>query len=253
MKDERFEALLKESLCIDVSEEEIKVKKERYSEKMKKTSRKRIVFAAVAACIALSITVYAAGRITGFISGTHVTSYENYGEMEKAAEDAGFSVMELPEQFDNGYTFRKTEVQDWHAVDNNLNTIQKFNELNVRYEKDGHELFLTAEVDNPSFYENDPSQPDPVEVRNLGGTEVSAYRYHYKSVPTGYEKTEEDIAFERVPGNYISYGSSEVEESDIASLLFSKDGIRYCIMDCTGAEHFSEMFEMAAQLLENQI
>ena len=41
MKDKRFEALLKEYLCIDVSEEEIKVKKERYSEKMKKTSNRQ--------------------------------------------------------------------------------------------------------------------------------------------------------------------------------------------------------------------
>ena len=78
---------------------------------------------------------------------------------------------------------------------------------------------------------------------------VLAREFTFKFVPSDYEVTEEDKEFEAVPGNFISYGSEDVELIKMSTVNFVKDGISYSIMDNSSADHIEEMFEMAEELL----
>ena len=248
MKDDKFEELLMEALSPEISDEEIMMKPKENIETMKRANVKKVVITAIAACLVFAMTALAAGKIKAFVSGWNLKTYESHADMGKAAEDAGFDVMEMPEQFANGYLFMKTEVQDWNAVDDGFNKVDSFNELTAKYEKDGKELLVYAHADDPAMYADD-NDPDPIEVRTINGIEVLAREFTFKFVPSDYEVTEEDKEFEAVPGNFISYGSEDVELIKMATVAFVKDGVRYSIMDNNSADHMEEMVEMAEELL----
>ena len=248
MKDDKFEELLMEAFSPEISDEEIMMKPKENIETMKRANVKKAVITAIAACLIFSMTALAAGKIKAFVSGWNSKTYERHADIGKAAEDAGFEVIDMPEQFANGYTFKTTEVQDWNAVDDGFHKVDSFEELSVRYEKDGKELLVYALIDDNEMFSND-DEPNPVKEKEINGIELLAYEYNYKFVPTDYELTEEDKEFEAVPGNFITYGSEEVELIKMSTVNFVKDGISYSIMDNSSADHIAEMFEMAEELL----
>lgn len=220
--------------------------------KPQKTGRKSIVWKGVliAALISLmTATAYAADRlnIQVLTSGAVHFSGDSYQSTEKAMKIAGFQ-MDLKEQFENGYAFDSVLVQNTDGWDEENRKVLTYREMNVTYRnQSGNRLNLSAyeHQDEIVFSDHAPGQS-----RTLGNVTVNYYLDHYKSVPPDYQLTEADKLWEQQPGNFISYGSDEVEKTNVSFLCWEKDGICYSIMDMGAKETPDTLFAMAAELMK---
>ena len=197
----------------------------------------------------LTITAYAADvlNIRSLVSGmTHYTSSQ-FSDMDKVMDKAGFR-MDVKESFQNGFTFDKAWVEDTRGLDENDREVLKYREVQVNYRNaDGLRLCLFA---HPDIEEITDSESPVAQTAQIGGVTVSYYRDHYKFVPANYELSEAEKQWEAIPGNYISYGSDAVEESDVCFACWEKDGVCYSIMDSGAKVSPQTLFAMAKELME---
>ena len=217
------------------------------------TARKRKlpwkILVAAALIPLLTITAYAGDvlNIRTLVSGmTHYTSSQ-YADMDKVMDKAGFE-MDVKERFNNGFAFEKAYVEDTRGLDENDREVLKYKEVQVNYRNaDGIRLCLFA---HPDMEELTDSDSPVAQTAQIGGVTVTYYLDHYKFVPANHELTEAEKQWEAIPGNYISYGSDAVEETDVCFACWEKDGIRYSLMD-SGAKVTSQtLFAMAAELMQ---
>ena len=93
--------------------------------------------------------------------------------------------------------------------------------------------------------------PAPSEQRILNGVTVSLSLDRYKLVPEDYEKTQEDFAREAAGHFYISFGSDEIEEREMAFAGFEVDGAIYTLMDMAAREDsFDTLSQIASELIQ---
>ena len=197
----------------------------------------------------LTITAYAADvlNIRSLVSGmTHYTSSQ-FSDMDKVMDKAGFQ-MDVKETFQNGFTFDKVYVEDTRGLDENDREVLKYKEVQVNYRNaDGVRLCLFA---NPDIEKITDSESPVAQTAQIGGVTVSYHRDHYKFVPANYELSEAEKQWQEIPGNYISYGSEAVKDTDVAFLCWEKDGIRYSFMDSGAKVTPQTLFAMAKELME---
>ena len=197
----------------------------------------------------LTITAYAADvlNIRSLVSGmTHYTSSQ-FSDMDKVMDKAGFR-MDVKESFTSGFTFDKVYVEDTRGLDENDREVLKYKEVQVNYRNaDGLRLCLFA---HPDIEEITDSESPVAQTAQIGGVTVSYYRDHYKFVPANYELSEAEKQWEAIPGNYISYGSEAVKDTDVAFLCWQKDGIRYSFMDSGAKVTPQTLFAMAKELIQ---
>ena len=197
----------------------------------------------------LTITAYAADvlNIRTLVSGmTHYTSSQ-FSDMDKVMDKAGFQ-MDVKETFQNGFTFDKVYVEDTRGLDENDREVLKYREVQVNYRNaDGVRLCLFA---HPDIEEIIDSESPVAQSAQIGGVTVSYYLDHYKFVPVNYELSEAEKQWQEIPGNYISYGSDAVEETDVGFACWEKDGIRYSFMDSGAKVTPQTLFAMAAELMQ---
>ena len=197
----------------------------------------------------LTITAYASDvlNIRTLVSGmTHYTSSQ-YSDMDKVMDKAGFE-MDVKERFNNGFAFEKAYVEDTRGLDENDREVLKYKEVQVNYRNaDGIRLCLFA---HPDMEELTVSESPVAQTAQIGGVTVSYHLDHYKFVPTDYQLSEAEKQWEAIPGNYISYGSDAVEETDVCFACWEKDGIRYSLMDSGAKVTPQVLFAMAAELMQ---
>lgn len=197
----------------------------------------------------LTITAYASDvlNIRSLVSGmTHYTSSQ-FSDMDKVMDKAGFQ-MDVKESFQNGFTFDKAWVEDTRGLDENDREVLKYREVQVTYRNaDGLRLCLFA---HPDIEEIVDSESPAAQTAQIGGVTVSYCLDHYKFVPVNYELTEAEKQWEAIPGNYISYGTDAVEETDVAFACWEKDGVDYTIMDSGAKVSPQTLFAMAAELMQ---
>lgn len=202
----------------------------------------------IAALIAmLAVTAYAADflAVKSFISGTK-TIYEAFPEIKEAMEEAGFQ-MDAKEFFRTGYAFQNVNVQEIRGEDESDQEVLSYSSIVVFYQNAaGNHLVLAAEPEMPGI--TDADHP-AVQTREIGAVTAKYFEDHYKFVPEDYEPTEEEMKWMEQPGNFISYGSDEIEETKVSYLAWTKDGIRYSLMDIRAAEQPEVMFSIAEELI----
>ena len=217
--------------------------------KMRKRKLPWKILVAAALIPLLTITAYASDvlNIRTLVSGmTHYTSSQ-YADIDKVMDKAGFE-MDVKERFNNGFAFEKAYVEDTRGLDENDREVLKYREVQVNYRNaDGVRLCLFA---NPDIEEITDSESPVAQTAQIGGVTVSYYRDHYKFVPANYELSEAEKQWEAIPGNYISYGTDAVEETDVAFACWEKDGLRYTIMDSGAKVSPQTLFAMAKELME---
>lgn len=219
--------------------------------KLRKTGRKSAIWKGLLAAAMLSLlvgTAYAEDllNIRSLTSGALHYSSHAYEKTEKAMKKAGFQ-MDLTEQFENGYSFDSIQVQDTVARDEQDREVLTYKEIMVTYRnQSGNRLFLTA---YQKLEEITQSDHYATQSRVIGGITASYYLDHYKLVPVGYQLTEEDTLWQQQPGNFISEGAEQVEQTDVSFVCWEKEGIRYSIMDITGRETPDSLFSMAETLI----
>lgn len=213
-------------------------------------NRKRIVRLLVAAAVIalLSVTAYAADvlGIRSLESGGKSTQYVSFAEMDKAMAQAGFRA-DCKEEFSNGFRFANAYVDETVGRDENGKKALVYQDLSVTYKNDaGQRVVVYAHRDMEDIPQSDHPAQNTWDVQ---GITVSYYLDHYKLVPADYKLSEEEQAWREIPGNYISFGSDQVEETNVAFLGWTKDGIRYTIMDSHARVSEESLFSMAQELI----
>ena len=92
---------------------------------------------------------------------------------------------------------------------------------------------------------------EPSERRTVDGVTVNLSLDHYKVVPENYEQTEDDLARKAAGHYYISWGSDEIMEYDMAFADFVMDGVNYTLMDMFASKSsFDTLTQMAKEILD---
>ena len=232
---------------LDMAEAPKKEIMEMATKRNRKTIGKVLLVAAMV--MMLAITAYATDfmNVKILCSGASKT-YKSYEKMDQAMQEAGFR-MDVTETFQNGYAFESVRVEDTHALDEYGKKVFSYRELSVQYRNaQGQRLVLIGHED----LEEIPQTDSPIaQSMRIGETTVNYTLDHYKFVPEDYTPTEEDKAWMELPGNFISYGAEKVEETDVAFLTWTKDGISYTIMDPKAAQKPETLFAMAEKLIHS--
>lgn len=217
--------------------------------KMRKRKLPWKILVAAALIPLLTVTAFAADvlNIRTLVSGmTHYTSSQ-FSDMDKIMDKAGFQ-LDVKESFSSGFTFEKAYVEETRGLDENDREVLKYREVQVNYRNaDGVRLSLFA---HPDIEEITDSESPNAQTAQIGGVTVSYHLDHYKFVPPDYQLSEAEKQWKAIPGNYISYGSDAVEESDVAFACWEKDGVRYTIMDSGAKVTPQTLFAMAKELME---
>ena len=217
--------------------------------------KKRKIFAIALAAtliLALGAAAYALSGIPRF-TGTHrmpkTAEYDTLEKLSKIEKDVGYPVT-APAQFSNGYIFSKLSVDGEAVYGDGNEVLKEYYGVHVTYTKpDAQNIMLNL---SPVLeLEGSGEAPEPSERRTVDGVTVNLSLDHYKVVPEDYEKTEDDLACEAAGHYYISWGSDEIMEYDMAFADFVMDGVNYTLMDMFASKSsFDTLTQMAKEILD---
>lgn len=218
---------------------------------MKKFSIRRIAIAAAVLCVAISGTVFAASKVTGY--GTSVkpgSKYESYADLEKAQKKLG---IEFPcvENFSNGYSFRNMNVRYTDKYDEEGNIVGSFKEWSGYYfNEDDNYVFYTV-------HEIQPEEADyvctPNDSRSIDGILYEYNRDEYKFYPPEMEVPKEDLEREANDEHFfLSYGSDEVMEEVFQTVVWTIGTTSYGLMTFDESLTMEEIYTMVAEIMETK-
>lgn len=247
MKEQQFEAILRQALRPEIRPEEITVHVRPSGKGNYMTRFIKKACIAAAAVLLLTTTVSAADslNIKTLLTGG---ASKTFSSISQAEQKAGFEIDDT-DTFSNGYTFESARVNETKALDKDDQVRLTYNEINADYcNASGDTLVFIAHQVLDALPD---SQLAPDQARRIGDIVVSYRVDHYKFVPADYELTEADNAMLQQPGYFLSYGSETVQETDVAFLLWEKEGIDYTLMDQDADETADSLFSMAEELILN--
>ncbi|MEW4414093.1 hypothetical protein [Clostridium sp. AN503] len=267
MDRRKFEALLKETLeekSMPVSMPQnrkqemlknIKAQSEKQSDAYKEETamrlgfKKKVVLVAAAMCIFGTIAALAAGKITGYYTGTRVDqpSYKNFAELSAVEADTGFA-MKVVEEFDNGYRFRVGYKTDTEARDDAGNVVESFPEVMLFYENGGHDLTITAHKVRAA---DEPFEGKVTSTEYEGRT-LLYKEDQYMFAPPSYEPSEDVKKAVEAGELYLSFGTDEIEYDTFHFMQWDDDGTRYLLIsNDENAPGQEEMESMAKQIIDS--
>lgn len=229
---------------------------QRSPERIVYMKRKRIVTFALAAALmlVLGISAFAIWGIPRF-TGTHpmpkTAEYTSLSALPEIEKDVGYPVT-VPEHFSNGYAFSMLRVDGEAVFGESYEVLKEYYSVHVTYTRDG-EPDLSLSLSPVSEFESISEAParTPSEQRTVSGVTVDLNCDHYKFVPEDYEKTEDDLAQEAAGHYYISFGSDQIEEREVASAKFKLDNVSYTLMDMAAKEtSLDTLTQMAGEIIE---
>lgn len=203
---------------------------------------KKIALIAAAMCILGSAAAMAAGKFSATTSHSSANEeFTSYGEIAKVKKEYGIPFeIKAPETFENGFTFKSGRPVHVSGVD------EQGNETGLPVEM--HLVYGKAGMADISLRQGKARPGD--EVSANGDIRYHYTQDHYKFVPPSYELTEADKAAEAAGELYISYGSDQIEEIIVSSVLWSAEGVSYNLMSFDTALTQNEMIEMAKEIME---
>ena len=212
--------------------------------------KKRIITAALAAALmlVLGISAFAIWGIPRF-TGTHpmpkTAEYTSLSALPEIEKDVGYPVT-VPEHFSNGYAFSMLRVDGKAVFGESYEVLKEYYSVHVTYTRDG-KPDLSLSLSPVSEFESISEAP----VRTVSSVTVDLNCDHYKVVPEDYEKTEDDLAQEAAGHYYISFGSDQIEEREVASAEFKLDNVSYTLMDMAAKEtSLDTLAQMAGEIIE---
>lgn len=229
---------------------------QRSPERIVYMKRKRIVTFALAAALmlVLGISAFAIWGIPRF-TGTHpmpkTAEYTSLSALPEIEKDIGYPVT-VPEHFSNGYAFSMLRVDGEAVFGESYEVLKEYYSVHVTYTRDG-KPDLSLSLSPVSEFESISEAPvrTPSEQRTVSGVTVDLNRDHYKLVPEDYEKTEDDLAQEAAGHYYISFGSDQIEEREVAFADFKLDNVSYTLMDMAAKEtSLDTLAQMAGEIIE---
>lgn len=205
---------------------------------------------ALVACVALvlSISVYAAGKITGTV-GYSSSSYDytEFVDVEKAEKKANLDA-NIPENLGR-YKFEGLRIVKMADLDENNKRINKRKAINVEYK---NEEDKTVDLYIDRVFENEKNREHYNEKRNINGVDL-----YYTRVENLFLKDESSLTesererMETDPFFNVAYGniSKDRVESVSKNIIFEKDGIKYSLLTFDDIDA-NEYFEIASSIIK---
>lgn len=204
--------------------------------------------------IATSVTCVAAtNHFEIFGSSSHLTETKTFPSKDKVKESVGFTPKYV-ESFNNGFKFDTFNYRNNEVRDDKGDAVEKYKSADFDYKKEGSKknqsLGMSAEkVDQKHFDENISNNAVSVEYK---GIKIEYTSNQYKSVPEGYEPTDEEKELENKGLLEIGYGSDkdEIEVSQNQTVMWYEDGISYSILNMDYTElSQNDMINMAKEVI----
>ncbi|MBS5545890.1 MAG: DUF4179 domain-containing protein [Lachnospiraceae bacterium] len=211
----------------------------------KKWSWKKVLVTAAAVCVVGSVTAIAAGRIVEIESHSSWKEAVNqYSEAQKMGEELNLT-LQIPENFSNGYTFQSALPVHASGQDEEGNAVKEWTGMNLIYQKEG-QPDLTIDMEQMQESEGYGVGDETFEYN---GIRLVYSKEHYRFVPPEYQVSEEEQAQMDAGELIISYGSPEVQDSEIQSLNWQADGISYGLMIFDSTITPAELVQMAEEII----
>ena len=214
---------------------------------MKRWNTKRRLGVGLIAAAVLATTCFGAGKVVS-IGSTGSAMKVGYDEIDKAEKKLGFEVQAVKD-FKNGYAFKELEVIDKQGQDEAQNVIEKYKSADVEYSKEGKPV-VSLYIEETGHNDNTRTAKETDQYKDIN---LSYYLTHYKSVPEGYQLTDEDKANEAKGDYQIAVGSDEggpIEESEISTVDWEMNGKSYCLLVCNTDMTTAELFDMAKEVID---
>ena len=209
-------------------------------------SKKKISLIAIAAALALGVTVFAANGIvtTWFSSSSSNPEYKSLPSAEQVKSDIGYEPV-LIDTFENGYTFKDGSVINNNLADESGNSVEKFKSVSFDYEKNGDKVIFSQDKFNSEL------DTEGEIISTVSGTDIYYFSYTNKIVPPDYKLTDEDKKAEESGELVFSYGSSKVELCDVQSVTWIKNNIQYQLLQIDGRLSADDLVSMAEEIINN--
>lgn len=214
---------------------------------------KRIISVTLAAVLILALGITASAiagilRSTGKHEMPKTADYTSLSDIPRVEKDVGYPITAL-ERFSNGYGFAGLRVEGEAVYGEDNEVLKDFYGVCMTYSKPGEKdlyLELSPVLELPDGAE----APEPNERRTVNGIDVGLILDHYKLVPEGYEKTEEDRMLEAAGHYYITFGPDEIMECNYAFAGFELNGVSYMLMDMDASVgSLDTLAQMAEELI----
>lgn len=208
-------------------------------------SKKKITLIAIAATLALGITVFAAsGSVSNwFSSSSAVPDYKSLPTAEQVTKDVGYAPI-IIDTFENGYTFKNGNIINNNLTDENGKSVEKFKSVSFDYEKDGDKVIIFSQ----NKFDSQTELCGDI-IKNVNGADIYYSSYTNKNVPADYELTDDDKKAEANGELVFSYGSPEVKINQIQSVTWVKDGMQYQLLQIDGKLSPDDLAKMAEEIL----
>lgn len=213
--------------------------------KIKKISFKKKLVVAVATTFVLGTTAFAAGKLYSITShGSNIPTYRDMPSVEVINKDFGFSP-NLVEKFENGYEFNNGYTSNQEGYDENGNSLGESKSLMILYKKGNSDI--SVNIENMTIVGEDTNV---VSVGNYKGSDLKYIAYTNKLVPGDYEMTEDDKKDE-ASGKYVfSFGSRDIETSEMQNIAFELDGLYYTILAVDSELAQDDLVKMAQEIID---
>lgn len=216
--------------------------KEKNIMRMKK--RFAISVVTLVAVVALGTGLMATGKISSIAgSSSSAPTYTDVPTASQLSEDLGFTP-NIPESFENGYTFENGTIGTQSGLDEDGNTLDKHKKIDCLYKNGDDEVSLDVAKWNT------PLEEDGTVVETCNGIDLIYSANTYKNVHDDYEMTEQDKA-DKASGKYVfSFGcTDEVEITDVQGLTWVQDGITYDLLASDSSLTQIDLITMAKEII----
>ena len=213
----------------------------------KKVSAKKKIIAALVATMALGTTVFAAGKILSIVgNSSNIPIYTDMPTDKEVKEDFGFEP-KLVDKFSNGYVFENGYTTNYEGIDEEGSSLEKSKTIDFVYKNGKDKINLSMQ----EGILGEKSNRETV-VDTYKGIEIYYNVYKNKLVPGDYEMTEQDKKDE-LSGKYVfSYGSKEIEVSEVKYLNWKQNGIYYNFLVRDGNLSQDELVKMAHEVIDTK-
>ena len=167
-----------------------------------------------------------------------------YSEAQKMGEELNLT-LQIPENFSNGYTFQSALPVHASGQDEEGNAVKEWTGMNLIYQKEG-QPDLTIDMEQMRESEGYGVGDETFEYN---GIRLVYSKEHYRFVPPEYQVSEEEQAQMDAGELIISYGSPEVQDSEIQSLNWQADEISYGLMIFDSTITPAELVQMAEEII----
>lgn len=251
--DKSNNASVPENMFFKIRNEIVKEKDNKgvFTMKHKLLKPKTVIIAGML-IIATTVTCVAATDRSGiFGSSSHLTETKNFPSKDKVKDSVGFTPKYV-ESFNNGFKFNTFNYSNNEIRDDKGAAVEKYKGADFDYKKEGSKkgqiLSMSAEkVEQKYFDENSSNNVVSVEYK---GIKIEYTSNQYKSVPEGYNPTDEEKELENKGLLQIGYGSDEIKVSQNQAVMWYEEGISYCIINMDYTElSKDDMINMAKEVI----